>query len=128
MPRVRLREAEVAQSLCRMGVAMWPPWPQVVSPKEKGLAAERMALTDSTAAARTASTSMPSTVRVAMAWLGAHSAMNSIGTAQVPLAWQMELGADGERLNSREGAIALGHPLGASGARNVSMTLRHLSS
>jgi acetyl-CoA acetyltransferase family protein len=37
--------------------------------------------------------------------------------APVPLAWQAETGADPERLNPRGGAIALGHPLGASGAR-----------
>jgi acetyl-CoA acetyltransferase family protein len=37
--------------------------------------------------------------------------------APVPLAWQQELSADPERLNPRGGAIALGHPLGASGAR-----------
>jgi acetyl-CoA acyltransferase len=37
--------------------------------------------------------------------------------ASVPLAWQAELGADPARLNPRGGAIALGHPLGASGAR-----------
>ncbi|MET7400381.1 thiolase family protein [Dactylosporangium sp. NPDC005572] len=37
--------------------------------------------------------------------------------ASVPLAWQQELNADGERLNPLGGAIALGHPLGASGAR-----------
>jgi acetyl-CoA acyltransferase len=37
--------------------------------------------------------------------------------APVPLAWQHELGADPERVNQRGGAIALGHPLGASGTR-----------
>jgi acetyl-CoA acyltransferase len=37
--------------------------------------------------------------------------------APVPLAWQADLGADPDRLNPRGGAIALGHPLGASGAR-----------
>jgi acetyl-CoA acetyltransferase family protein len=37
--------------------------------------------------------------------------------APVPLAWLRELKADPERLNPRGGAIALGHPLGASGAR-----------
>ncbi|MBP2366207.1 thiolase family protein [Pseudonocardia parietis] len=37
--------------------------------------------------------------------------------ASVPLAWQAEFGADPDRLNPRGGAIALGHPLGASGAR-----------
>jgi acetyl-CoA acetyltransferase family protein len=37
--------------------------------------------------------------------------------APVPLAWLREFNADSERLNPRGGAIALGHPLGASGAR-----------
>jgi acetyl-CoA acyltransferase len=37
--------------------------------------------------------------------------------APVPLAWQQELSADPERVNQRGGAIALGHPLGASGTR-----------
>ncbi len=35
----------------------------------------------------------------------------------VPLAWQRELGVGVERLNPRGGAIALGHPIGATGAR-----------
>lgn len=37
--------------------------------------------------------------------------------ASVPLAWQKVIGAPLEKLNPRGGAIALGHPLGASGAR-----------
>ena len=37
--------------------------------------------------------------------------------AAVPLAWQRETGVEAERLNVFGGAIALGHPLGASGAR-----------
>lgn len=37
--------------------------------------------------------------------------------ASVPLAWQQELEVDGDRLNPAGGAIALGHPLGASGIR-----------
>ena len=37
--------------------------------------------------------------------------------ASVPLAWQAAFDADPDRLNPRGGAIALGHPLGASGAR-----------
>ena len=37
--------------------------------------------------------------------------------APVPLAWQREVGADPDRVNVRGGAIALGHPLGASGTR-----------
>ena len=37
--------------------------------------------------------------------------------APVPLAWAAETGADLDRVNQRGGAIALGHPLGASGTR-----------
>jgi acetyl-CoA C-acetyltransferase len=44
--------------------------------------------------------------------------------APVPLAWLQELGADPERLNVNGGAIALGHPLGASGAKLMA-TLIH---
>ncbi|AVO49291.1 steroid 3-ketoacyl-CoA thiolase [Melaminivora suipulveris] len=43
--------------------------------------------------------------------------------ATVPLAWQKELGADDARLNPRGGAIALGHPLGASGIRLMTTML-----
>ncbi|GAB3141396.1 thiolase family protein [Amycolatopsis stemonae] len=46
--------------------------------------------------------------------------------APVPLVWQRELGADPERLNPRGGAIALGHPLGASGTRLLTTLLNHL--
>jgi acetyl-CoA acyltransferase len=37
--------------------------------------------------------------------------------APVPLAWRQHFDADLERVNPRGGAIALGHPLGASGTR-----------
>lgn len=37
--------------------------------------------------------------------------------APVPMAWLKETGADPAKLNPNGGAIALGHPLGASGAR-----------
>ena len=46
--------------------------------------------------------------------------------APVPLMWQQELGADLERLNVNGGAIALGHPLGASGARIMTSLLYEL--
>ena len=46
--------------------------------------------------------------------------------ASVPLAWAAEFGADPERLNPRGGAIALGHPLGASGVRLMATLLNHL--
>lgn len=44
--------------------------------------------------------------------------------ASVPLAWLKETGADPARLNVHGGAIALGHPLGASGAKLMA-TLTH---
>jgi acetyl-CoA acetyltransferase family protein len=43
--------------------------------------------------------------------------------ASVPLAWAKHFGADPARLNPRGGAIALGHPLGASGARLLTTML-----
>lgn len=46
--------------------------------------------------------------------------------ATVPLAWRKELGADMARLNPRGGAIALGHPLGASGVRLMCTMLHAL--
>jgi acetyl-CoA acetyltransferase family protein len=46
--------------------------------------------------------------------------------ASVPLAWLAELGADPERVNVNGGAIALGHPLGASGARLVATLVHEL--
>jgi acetyl-CoA C-acetyltransferase len=44
--------------------------------------------------------------------------------APVPMAWMREIGADPERLNVNGGAIALGHPLGASGTKLMA-TLTH---
>jgi len=44
--------------------------------------------------------------------------------APVPLAWLQATGADPERLNVNGGAIALGHPLGASGTK-LTTTLLH---
>lgn len=46
--------------------------------------------------------------------------------ATVPLAWARAFDADPERLNPRGGAIALGHPLGASGCRLFVTLLNHL--
>lgn len=46
--------------------------------------------------------------------------------ASVPLAWLKDLDADPARLNPSGGAIALGHPLGASGARLATTLLNHL--
>ena len=44
--------------------------------------------------------------------------------ACVPMAWQKALGADPDRLNALGGAIALGHPLGGTGAKLMT-TLVH---
>lgn len=46
--------------------------------------------------------------------------------APVPLAWQAEFDADPAKLNPAGGAIALGHPLGASGARLMTTMLNSL--
>jgi acetyl-CoA C-acetyltransferase len=46
--------------------------------------------------------------------------------APVPLAWLQELGADPARLNVNGGAIALGHPLGASGSKLMTTLLHAL--
>ena len=44
--------------------------------------------------------------------------------APIPLAWLQEIGADPAKMNVNGGAIALGHPLGASGAKLMA-TLVH---
>lgn len=46
--------------------------------------------------------------------------------ASVPLAWARDVAADPAKLNPRGGAIALGHPLGASGTRLLATMLNHL--
>ena len=46
--------------------------------------------------------------------------------ASVVCAWLDETGADPGKVNPRGGAIALGHPLGASGARLLTTLLHHL--
>ena len=46
--------------------------------------------------------------------------------APVPLAWLADTGADEERLNPLGGAIALGHPLGASGAVLMTRMIYHM--
>ncbi|MFZ9060680.1 MAG: acetyl-CoA C-acetyltransferase [Steroidobacteraceae bacterium] len=46
--------------------------------------------------------------------------------ASVVLAWQQELGVDPARVNVNGGAIALGHPLGATGARLMTSLLGEL--
>jgi acetyl-CoA C-acetyltransferase len=46
--------------------------------------------------------------------------------ASVVLAWQQETGADFDKVNVNGGAIALGHPLGATGARLMTTLLHEL--
>ena len=46
--------------------------------------------------------------------------------APVPIVWMRELGVSHDRLNVNGGAIALGHPLGASGARIMTSMLHEL--
>jgi acetyl-CoA acyltransferase len=46
--------------------------------------------------------------------------------ASVPLAWLADTGADLDRVNPVGGAIALGHPLGASGAILMTRMAHHM--
>jgi acetyl-CoA acyltransferase len=46
--------------------------------------------------------------------------------APVPLAWLAEFGADAKALNVNGGAIAIGHPLGGSGARLMTTLVHHM--
>ncbi len=46
--------------------------------------------------------------------------------ASVPMAWMKELGIPHDKVNVRGGAIALGHPLGATGARLMTTMLHTL--
>jgi acetyl-CoA C-acetyltransferase len=46
--------------------------------------------------------------------------------APVPMAWMKDSGADPERLNVNGGAIALGHPLGASGTKLMTTLVQAL--
>ena len=46
--------------------------------------------------------------------------------ASVPLAWMKELGIDEKVVNPNGGAIALGHPLGGSGARIATTLIHHM--
>jgi acetyl-CoA C-acetyltransferase len=46
--------------------------------------------------------------------------------ASVPMAWAKELGADENKLNVNGGAIAIGHPIGASGGRIMTTLLHEL--
>ena len=44
----------------------------------------------------------------------------------MPLAWMQQLDADPDKLNVNGGACALGHPIGASGARIIATLLNAL--
>src|SRR4029079_2709985 len=46
--------------------------------------------------------------------------------ASIALMWAKEFDPDIERFNPRGGAIAIGHPLGASGVRIMTTLLHHL--
>ena len=46
--------------------------------------------------------------------------------ASVPMAWMKQLGIPHEKVNVQGGAIALGHPLGATGARLMTTLLNAL--
>ena len=46
--------------------------------------------------------------------------------ASIPMAWMQELGVPHEKVNVQGGAIALGHPLGATGARLMTTMLNAL--
>ncbi len=46
--------------------------------------------------------------------------------ASVPMAWLHDTGADPEKLNTNGGAIALGHPLGCTGAKLMTTLLHEL--
>jgi acetyl-CoA acetyltransferase len=46
--------------------------------------------------------------------------------APVPLAWAAELNADKKKLNVNGGAMALGHPLGATGAKLMTTLLHEM--
>ncbi|MEZ5237906.1 MAG: hypothetical protein R2716_02770 [Microthrixaceae bacterium] len=46
--------------------------------------------------------------------------------ASVVLAWEAELGVDHSKVNVNGGAISLGHPLGATGARLMTTLLHEL--
>jgi acetyl-CoA acyltransferase len=46
--------------------------------------------------------------------------------APIPLAWAAEFGPDMKLVNPNGGAIALGHPIGGSGARIMTTLVHHL--
>jgi len=73
---------------------------------------------------------MPATVKalqrsgLSVSDIGAYEVNEAF--ASVPLAWLAELGADDATVNPNGGAIALGHPLGGSGARLMTTLVHHM--
>jgi acetyl-CoA acyltransferase len=61
---------------------------------------------------------------IALADIGVYEVNEAF--APVPLAWLHDLGADSQKLNPLGGAIALGHPLGASGASLMTRMVHHM--
>ena len=49
-----------------------------------------------------------------------------VAFATVVKAWEIETGADMKTVNPNGGAIALGHPLGGSGARLMTTLVHHM--
>jgi acetyl-CoA acyltransferase len=73
---------------------------------------------------------MPATLK---AFAKSGLSLNDIGAyevneafASVTLAWQKDIGADDKTVNPNGGAIALGHPLGGSGARLMTTLVHHM--
>lgn len=73
---------------------------------------------------------MPATLKafarsgLAVADIGAYEVNEAF--ASVPLAWLKDIGADDKTVNASGGAIALGHPLGGSGARLMTTLVHHM--
>jgi acetyl-CoA acyltransferase len=73
---------------------------------------------------------MPATVKalqrsgLSAADIGAYEVNEAF--ASVPLAWLADIGADDKTVNPNGGAIALGHPLGGSGARLMTTLVHHM--
>jgi acetyl-CoA acyltransferase len=59
-----------------------------------------------------------------ISYIGAYEVNEAF--APVPLAWLHDIGADPKALNVNGGAIALGHPLGGSGARLMTTLVHHM--
>lgn len=73
---------------------------------------------------------IPATAKVlqrsglALSDIGAHEINEAF--ASVSLGWQRATGADHELMNPNGGAMALGHPLGGSGARLMTTLVHHM--